>query len=350
MASLKRAYDDDDDDEEEEEGDNIQAAAYNEFLDDLIQDDDDEEEQDDEEKPVLAFYEDDDEYFFVNDPQSVIDGIGRTEYNFAKGAITGPILLAIAPFALAILHAHGHETHLQATSGCIIGFFKGILRGVAGCTALVGAGTVHGVNQFRKGILEAEDALGQGHGVQENVEHILNEPFLHLITNTESVTFKDDVAKLGEKGTKAKYLFFITDKPKDFITGFLTGQYNILKGCFAGATLAVCAPFKDSYCGFNSNGWAGGVRGLGSGISRGLIGGLAIYATGLVTGIYQLLCGVENLDIPQAVKGCEAVHKDLSKLVRTPIVTLISSKEYLRTRRNVINVLNEDERLLQRNR
>jgi hypothetical protein len=275
-------------------------------------------------KPVLAFYEDDDEYFFVNDPQSVIDGIGRTEYNFAKGAITGPILLAIAPFACAIDNAHGHETHLQATGGCITGFGKGIVRGVVGGTALVAAGTITGANQFRKGILEAEDAPGQGHGVKENVEHILNEPFLHLVTNTESATFKDDVAKLGEKGADAKYQFFITDEPKDFVTGFLKGQYNFLKGGIAGATLAVCAPFKDSYDGFNANGWEGGVRGFGSGLSRGFIGGLAIGATGLVTGVYQPLRGLANLDnIPQAVKGCEAVHKDLSKLVRTPIVNLI---------------------------
>lgn len=283
-------------------------------------------------KPVTHIPENDDddyEYFFSNDPQSVIDGIGRTEYNFAKGAITGPILLAIAPVACAIDFAHGHETHLQATGGCISGFLKGIVRGVVGCNALVIAGAIHGANQFHKGIL-AEDAPGQGHGVKENVEHILNEPFLHLITNTESVTFKDDVAKLGEKGSKAKYQFFLTDEPKDFITGFLKGQYNFLKGVIAGATLAVCAPFKDSYDGYiNANGWSGGVRGLGSGIARGLIGGLAIGATGLVTGIYQLLRGLASLDIPQAVKGFEAVHKDISKLVRTPIVDLI-----VRTRKN----------------
>lgn len=276
------------------------------------------------ENEVPAFVDDGESYFIVNDPQSLTDGIGRTEYNFAKGAITGPILLASAPFACAIDGAHGHETHLQATGGCITGFGKGIVRGVVGGTALVAAGTITGANQFRKGILEAEDAPGQGHGIKENVEHILNEPFLHLITNTESASFKDDVSKLGEKGTETKYQFFITDEPKDFVTGFLKGQYNFLKGGIAGATLAVCAPFKDSYDGFNANGWEGGVRGFGSGLSRGLIGGLAIGATGLVTGIYQPLRGLANLDnIPQAVKGCEAVHKDLSKLVRTPIVNLI---------------------------
>jgi hypothetical protein len=276
------------------------------------------------EHEVPAFVDDGESYFIVNDPQCLTDGIGRTEYNFAKGAITGPILLATAPFACAIDGAHGHETHLQATGGCITGFGKGIVRGVVGGTALVAAGTITGANQFRKGILEAEDAPGQGHGVKENVEHILNEPFLHLVTNTESATFKDDVAKLGEKGADAKYQFFITDEPKDFVTGFLKGQYNFLKGGIAGATLAVCAPFKDSYDGFNANGWEGGVRGFGSGLSRGFIGGLAIGATGLVTGVYQPLRGLANLDnIPQAVKGCEAVHKDLSKLVRTPIVNLI---------------------------
>lgn len=271
-----------------------------------------------------AFVDDGESYFIVNDPSSLTDGIGRTEYNFAKGAITGPLLFATAPFACAIDGAHGHETHLQATGGCISGFGKGVVRGVVGGTALVAAGTITGANQFRKGILEAEDAPGQGRGIKENVEHILNEPFLHLITNTESATFKDDVAKLGDGHENTKYQFFITDEPKDFVTGFLKGQYNFLKGGIAGATLAVAAPFKDSYDGFQANGWEGGVRGLGSGVSRGLIGGITLGATGLVTGIYQPLRGLANLDnIPQAVKGCEAVHKDLSKLVRTPIVNLI---------------------------
>jgi len=272
----------------------------------------------------LYFIDDGESYFIVNDPQSLTDGIGRTEYNFAKGAITGPILLATAPFACAIDGAHGHETHLQATGGAITGFGKGIIRGVVGGTALVAAGTITGANQFRKGVVEAEDAPGQGHGIKENVEHILNEPFLHLITNTESATFKDDVAKLGEGFEGTKYQFFITDEPKDFVTGFLKGQYNFLKGGISGATLAVAAPFKDSYDGFNANGWEGGVRGFGSGLSRGVIGGFTLGATGLVTGVYQPLRGLANLDnIPQAVKGVEAVHKDLSKLVRTPIVNLI---------------------------
>lgn len=266
-------------------------------------------------------------YFKTETPDNLLNGIGGTEYNVVKGAIAGPALVFLAPVTGAVDGVHNGKDALESTGGFFVGFGRGCLRGIVGGSALVATGAITGTNQAYRGIVQAADQPGQGHGLKENIEHILNEPFLHLAGNVEPAHFAEDVkenfpVKEGEESPK--YQFFMTGEPGSFYHGFTQAQYNAVKGLVASGTLVMCAPVKDTIDGYHANGIEGSVRGLGSGTTRGIVGGVTLLTVGAATSVAQLTRGFASLNnIPAAVEGAEAIRTDFKKLLRTPIVDLV---------------------------
>jgi len=239
--------------------------------------------------------------------------------------------LSSSPVTGAVDGVHNGKDALESTGGFFVGFGRGCLRGVVGGSALVVTGAITGTNQAYRGIVQAADQPGQGHGLKENVEHILNEPFLHLAGNVEPAHFADDVKEnypVKEGEDSPKYQFFMTGEPGSFYHGFTQAQYNAVKGFVAGGTLVVCAPVKDTIDGYHANGIEGGVRGLGSGATRGFVGGMTLLTVGAATSVAQLTRGFASLNnIPAAVDGAESIKTDFKKLLRTPIVDLVLQKK-----------------------
>jgi hypothetical protein len=87
---------------------------------------------------------------------------------------------------------------------------------------------------------------------------------------------------------------FTLKRPKDIREGLSGGVGNILKGALGGAALLVSAPIKGAYDGGNSQGSWGAVKGFGTGLGIGVVGGMTMIVGGAVTGVVQIGRGIYN--------------------------------------------------------
>lgn len=87
---------------------------------------------------------------------------------------------------------------------------------------------------------------------------------------------------------------FSLKRPKDIREGLGQGVGNILKGALGGAALLVTAPIKGAYDGGNSEGSWGAMKGFGTGLGIGVVGGVTMMVGGAVTGVAQIGRGLYN--------------------------------------------------------
>lgn len=87
---------------------------------------------------------------------------------------------------------------------------------------------------------------------------------------------------------------FTLKRPKDVRDGLLGGVGNILKGAVGGAALLVSAPIKGAYDGGSQEGSWGAVKGFGTGLGVGVVGGMTMMVGGAVTGVVQIGRGIIN--------------------------------------------------------
>jgi hypothetical protein len=87
---------------------------------------------------------------------------------------------------------------------------------------------------------------------------------------------------------------FTLKRPKDIREGLSGGVGNILKGALGGAALLVSAPIKGAYDGGHSEGSWGAVKGFGTGLGIGVVGGMTMIVGGAVTGVVQIGRGIYN--------------------------------------------------------
>lgn len=87
---------------------------------------------------------------------------------------------------------------------------------------------------------------------------------------------------------------FYLKRPKDATEGLGQGVGNILKGALGGAALLVTAPIKGAYDGGYAEGSLGALKGFGTGLGIGVIGGLSMIIGGAVTGCFQIGRGIAN--------------------------------------------------------
>jgi hypothetical protein len=85
---------------------------------------------------------------------------------------------------------------------------------------------------------------------------------------------------------------FSLKRPKDIREGLYSGVGNILKGAVGGAALIVTAPIKGAYDGGSQEGAFGAVKGFGTGLGLGVLGGVSMMVGGAVTGVAQIGRGV----------------------------------------------------------
>lgn len=137
-----------------------------------------------------------DTYFKTKAPANVVEGITMTEYNVIKGAVMGSLLAVSAPFVCAVEDAQKGETTYEQIEGGVLGFGRGIARGIIGGTALVLTGAVTGGNQFFEGVVNASDCPGQGRGLEGNWKHVVNSRYLNLVTNEPPKNFKEELLAL----------------------------------------------------------------------------------------------------------------------------------------------------------
>ena len=264
------------------------------------------------------------DYFVVENPTTIINSIGASEYNIAKGAVTGPLILVTAPIAGAVDGFDSNDP-IESFKGITIGFTKGLARGVIGSFALFGTGIVTGVDQIKKGIMDTDDAPGQGHSINENIEHIVNTPSLDLAFNIEPSNFKEDVEEHFNGDKNLKYQFFHNSDPKNIVNGLGQSQYNVAKGTLSASTLLVVAPIKDTIDGYNENGYEGSFKGMGSGIFRSIFGSMALISAGVITGTSQLLGSILSYEnIPAAIGAANSIKTDFYHILRTPIYRLVN--------------------------
>mmetsp|Transcript_22556 Transcript_22556/g.45386 ORF Transcript_22556/g.45386 Transcript_22556/m.45386 type:complete len:612 (+) Transcript_22556:55-1890(+) len=108
----------------------------------------------------------------------------------------------------------------------------------------------------------------------------------------------DEVKAEEEKDSDEQYQsdesVFSLKRPKDIREGLSGGVGNILKGALGGAALLVSAPIKGAYDGGNSEGSWGAMKGFGTGLGIGVVGGMTMMVGGAVTGVVQIGRGIYN--------------------------------------------------------
>lgn len=263
-------------------------------------------------------------YFVQESPTTIIDGITSSEYNIAKGLITGPLLLVTAPVAGAI---KGYDTKdsLEAVKGITTGFTKGLARGVLGSFALIGTGFVTGAVQLKEGIMDTSDAPGQGHNLKENIEHVINTPALNLAFNVEPSNFKEE--NNFDSNENLKYQFFLTSEPKNVVEGCGQSIYNVTKSFISAATLLSVACIKDTYDGYIDSGYEGAFTSFGGGICRSMFGSVALISAGTLTASTQLFRGFATTENLQAsMSALKSVQDDAHHIVKTPIYDMVNGR------------------------
>jgi hypothetical protein len=266
-------------------------------------------------------------FFCIDAPTNIPEAINRTEYNMLKGFVIGTTVLFLAPFVDSYKAGVDGDDHLERFQLGAAGFANGIQRGIVSGVGLGLTGAITGSNQILKGIVEAKDTPGQGVGYYENWQHITQERrFMQLVMNEPPADFDARVQDMINRGALPekildvdgnevpfKYQFFICDEknPVDFYQGVGEGQYNAAKGFISGAILAVSAPVLDSVAGYKSMEGEGtvaqleaGVIGLGTGATRGFVGGMLLLGAGLGYGAFQTFRGFASLEnIPQGARA-----------------------------------------------
>jgi len=264
-------------------------------------------------------YEQPKEEFFVttsNEPTDVSAGLSRMQYDIAKGAITAPVLLITAPWVCAVEGAHDGELWQERTVNCIVGFGKGLLRGIVGAPCVIGSGLVYGGAQIGIGFSKNERP-GEGTSITENYHHTMDTPFLHLCLNIPDEKWQDEEAKKN-------YSFFNSRNPENLVVGLRDLQYNTCKGVVAGTVLLFSASVYDCVNGSHANGVEGGVRGFGEGLTRGLIGGPAVMAAGATNGVIQFAKGFSALEnVHNSAVGLDSIGVDIYRATREPIRDLV---------------------------
>ncbi|KAJ1418486.1 X-domain of DnaJ-containing-domain-containing protein [Ochromonadaceae sp. CCMP2298] len=130
--------------------------------------------------------------------------------------------------------------------------------------------------------------------------------------------------------------------PKDIRDGFGGGMGNILKGALGGTALLLSAPVKCAYDGGKAEGTWGALKGFGTGLGIGMVGGATMIVGGAVTGCVQIGRGIYNT--PGAVSAA-GEGKDWDPESRTWItfdlqeeagrVLGMSDEEFLRSIKHV---------------
>jgi hypothetical protein len=172
--------------------------------------------------------------------------------------------------------------------------------------------------------MDTNDAPGQGHGIKENIEHVINTAPLDLAFNVEPANFKEDIDNHFNGNQELQYQFFQTNEPKNLVNGVGQSIYNISKGVIAGTTVLVVAPVNDTISGFNESNYEG-VKGIGLGIYHGLHGSVSLSSAGVCHGTSQLLRSItSNENLPASVDAINSIKTDLYHVTRTPIYRIIN--------------------------
>lgn len=107
--------------------------------------------------------------------------------------------------------------------------------------------------------------------------------------NTEG---KETESAKAEEDFDSEGSLFSLKRPKDIRDGLGSGVGNILKGALGGAALLVTAPIKGAYDGGSSEGSWGALKGFGTGLGIGVVGGVGMMVGGAVTGVAQIGRGI----------------------------------------------------------
>lgn len=115
---------------------------------------------------------------------------------------------------------------------------------------------------------------------------------------------EEEKVEKEEEDFQSEDSLFSLKRPKDVREGLGQGVGNILKGALGGAALLVSAPIKGAYDGGNSEGSWGAVKGFGTGLGIGVVGGMTMMVGGALTGVVQIGRGIYNT--PASVSAISA--------------------------------------------
>lgn len=241
--------------------------------------------------------------FLIEQPKDAVRGIELAYGNSITAALSAPVILVAAPWVNAIEGAQEGELWQERTVNCISGFGFGITRGVVGAVLVPTCGAVYTANSLRQGAVESPNCrAGEGSTLKENFDHVTEQPFTALVTNTPPE---------GMEAGK-DYEFFYTKDPGSIWKAFGTSTYNTAKGVIAGATMVVACPIKEAIKGSQESGFVGGVSGFGSGLTSGAVGGLTVAGAGLVTSGLQFGQGFTS---PTNIKEGADTFKHVGEVV-----------------------------------
>jgi hypothetical protein len=169
-----------------------------------------------------------------------------------------------------------------------------------------------------------------------------------------NMTVDDEIALEVENA----YEFFTVDHPENIGDGLLKMNYNIIKGSLSGVGLMATAPFLDAAKCYsekdedgNIAGVLGGIKGFGTGIYRGLIGGVCLTGAGLGYGLKQFAEGLSPQKNAETIaNGVNTICTDISHLAMSPVGKLVLQKgygleEFIASDEKYIKAREEEERI-----
>jgi hypothetical protein len=285
-------------------------------------------------------------FFDYHDPSDVAEGLSRAEYNFVKGTVGAPILMAMAPLTTACSLSTTTEKSVEEamddsrqpsgsyfTATCVT---RGIARSVIGGPSLFMGGVISATNQLYYGLANGEVAPGTGTTLTEKYHHIHHHGCFSLASNAEPQGFDDLIDQLVEAGklpahqydadgteVPYTYQFFKSTSPASALEGFHHAEFNICKGIIVGGTLIVSSPLTHA---LQNSGWDGLSAGVGfvTGVLKGTFGGAVLITAGCLHGTRQQIRGILTpRNYSASVAALKSVFDDLRLLATEPVIQLL---------------------------
>eukprot|EP01041_Mallomonas_annulata_P014042 gene14042-29888_t len=111
------------------------------------------------------------------------------------------------------------------------------------------------------------------------------------------------IASGGKYWSSEIYSFlFNVNNPRDLLQGTTKGAANIVMGALLGAAMILSTPVFFAELGYHKDGPLGALKGLGIGLTAGVLGGTMLALSGTYTGVMQIGKGIVNT--PAAFVGC----------------------------------------------
>ena len=257
--------------------------------------------------------------FAVDRPGNSVHGVTQATGNAVTAALAGGAAFVASPFVAASARAAEGEVWQDRTVNCVTGFCEGLGRGTVSAVLVPASGIFYTASSIRHGVVEPSNCRpGEGTTISENIEHLTDHPFTHLITNTPPKEMEG-----ADNQSPQEYEFFYQKDPGSMLNGLGKATYNSAKGFIAGTTMAIACPVKEAKKG-SENGLPGFVSGFGSGLANGAVGGFTVAAAGLASAGLQIGQGIASTsNIQEGADVAEGIRDVVSRSCHDPVWELV---------------------------